>query len=56
MTDIAPEGDFMRWDGNQWIKDSDAERAAAVSHAVDEKNGVRKKPLKLSARYRTLLI
>lgn len=37
VTDIAPEGDFMRWDGNQWIKDSDAERAAAVSHAIDEK-------------------
>lgn len=37
VTTIAPEGDYMRWDGNQWIKDSDAERAAAVSHAIDEK-------------------
>ncbi|MED5671870.1 tail fiber assembly protein [Enterobacter hormaechei] len=37
VTTIAPEGDYMRWDDNKWIKDSDAERAAAVSHAIDEK-------------------
>ncbi|MED5639223.1 tail fiber assembly protein [Enterobacter hormaechei] len=37
VTTIAPEGDYMRWHDNKWIKDSDAERAAAVSHAIDEK-------------------
>lgn len=42
VTAIAPEDDYMCWDGTKWIKDSDAERAAAVSHAVDEKKQLQK--------------
>lgn len=42
VTTIAPEGDYMRWDDNKWIKDSDAERAAAVSHAIEEKKQLQK--------------
>lgn len=42
VTTIAPEGDYMHWDDNKWIKDSDAERAAAVSHAIEEKKQLQK--------------
>lgn len=37
ITTVAPEGNFMRWNGEGWEKDTEAERAAAVSFAESEK-------------------
>ncbi|MBV7558832.1 tail fiber assembly protein [Enterobacter sp. ENT02] len=37
VTTIAPDGNYMRWDGEGWEKDMEAERTAAVSFAESEK-------------------
>ncbi|MER1657822.1 tail fiber assembly protein [Enterobacter cloacae] len=37
ITTIAPGGNYMRWNGEGWEKDTEAERAAAVSFAESEK-------------------
>lgn len=37
VTAVAPEGDFMCWGSEGWVKDTEAERASAVAHAAGEK-------------------
>lgn len=37
VTTIAPDGNYMRWNGEEWEKDTEAERAAAVAFAESEK-------------------
>lgn len=37
VTTIAPDGDYARWSGEGWEKDTEAERAAIVSFAESEK-------------------
>jgi len=37
VTTIAPDGNYMRWNGEGWVKDTKAERAAAVAFAESEK-------------------
>ena len=37
VTTIAPDGNYMRWGGESWEKDTEAERAAEVSFAEGEK-------------------
>ena len=37
VTTIAPDGNYMRWNGEGWEKDTEAERAAAVAFAESEK-------------------
>lgn len=37
VTTTAPDGNYMRWNGEGWEKDTEAERDAAVSFAESEK-------------------
>ncbi|WP_435945948.1 tail fiber assembly protein [Dryocola sp. BD586] len=37
VTTIAPDGNYMDWNGEGWEKDTEAECAAAVSFAESEK-------------------
>lgn len=37
VTTIVPDGNYMRWNGEGWVKDTEAERAAAVAFAESEK-------------------
>ncbi|EHF4961243.1 tail fiber assembly protein [Enterobacter hormaechei] len=37
VTTIAPDANYMRWNGEGWEKDTEAERAAAVAFAESEK-------------------
>ena len=36
LINAAPGGDFMKWDGEQWVKDTEAENAAKLAVATKE--------------------
>jgi len=36
LVNTAPDGDFMKWDGEQWVKDTEAENAAKLAAATQE--------------------
>lgn len=37
-TTIAPDGQFQKWDGENWIKDEEAEKASLLQEAETKKN------------------
>ncbi|WP_239042511.1 tail fiber assembly protein [Citrobacter freundii] len=36
-TSLAPDGQYMKWDGSEWVKDNDAEKAANIADAQSTK-------------------
>lgn len=38
LTAIAPDGQFQKWDGEQWIKDEEAEKASLLREAETKKS------------------
>ncbi len=36
-TSIAPDGQYQKWDGKEWVKDDEAEKAAQLREAEDKK-------------------
>lgn len=36
-TSLAPDGQYMKWDGREWVKDDDAEKAANIADAQNTK-------------------
>lgn len=41
FTALAPSSPYDKWDGTEWINDKDAEQAANVASAVQQKNSLR---------------
>ncbi|HCO7406153.1 TPA: tail fiber assembly protein [Escherichia coli] len=37
VTFIAPDGEYQRWDGSQWVTDEEAERNALINLATEKK-------------------
>ncbi|HAU4444884.1 TPA: tail fiber assembly protein [Citrobacter freundii] len=40
VVSIAPEGHFMKWDGNKWVHDADAEKTAQITQATQQKESL----------------
>ncbi|EPH3308710.1 tail fiber assembly protein [Citrobacter freundii] len=40
VVSIAPEGHFVKWDGKQWVHDSDAEKTAQITQATQQKESL----------------
>src|SRR5690606_19607277 len=36
-TSLAPDGQYMKWDGSEWVKDDKAEKAANIADAQNTK-------------------
>lgn len=41
-TFIAPDGEYQRWDGSQWVTDEEAKRDALINQAAEKKAGLLK--------------
>lgn len=41
VTEIAPVGEFQKWNGSEWVTDEDARQAAAVNDAVLKRDSLR---------------
>ncbi|WP_373225849.1 tail fiber assembly protein [Enterobacter cloacae complex sp. ESBL7] len=39
-TSLAPDGPYMKWDGNKWVKDDAAEQAAIIVDAQNKKSSL----------------
>lgn len=39
-TSLAPDGQYMKWDGSEWVKDDEAEKAAAITEAQNTKTSL----------------
>ncbi|TQN84347.1 UNVERIFIED_ORG: virus tail fiber assembly protein lambda gpK [Citrobacter freundii] len=37
VTFIAPDGEYQRWDGSQWVTDEEAKRNALINQAAEKK-------------------
>ncbi|EEZ8991247.1 TPA: tail fiber assembly protein [Escherichia coli] len=37
VTFIAPDGEYQRWDGSQWVTDEEAKRDALINQAAEKK-------------------
>lgn len=42
VTFIAPDGEYQRWDGSQWVTDEEAKRDALINQAAEKKAGLLK--------------
>lgn len=42
VTFIAPDGEYQRWDGSQWVTDEEAERNALINLATEKKTSLLK--------------
>ena len=42
VTWLSPEGEFQKWDGTTWVKDTDAEKQSQVREAEETKNSLMK--------------
>lgn len=40
VVSVAPEGNFMKWDGEKWVHDADAEKAAQTTQATQQKESL----------------
>ncbi|HHW8982196.1 TPA: tail fiber assembly protein [Citrobacter freundii] len=38
VVSIAPEGHFVKWDGEKWVNDTDAEKTAQIAQATQQKD------------------
>jgi len=36
-TSLAPDGQYMKWNGSEWVKDDEAEKAASIADAQNTK-------------------
>lgn len=42
VTFIAPDGEYQRWDGSQWVTDEEAKRDALINQAAEKKTSLLK--------------
>ncbi|AYL56230.1 tail fiber assembly protein [Citrobacter freundii] len=40
VVSIAPEGHFAKWDGEKWVHDTDAEKTAQITQAIQQKESL----------------
>lgn len=40
VVSIAPEGNFVKWDGKKWIHDTEAEKMAQITQATQQKESL----------------
>lgn len=39
-TSLAPDGQYVKWNGSEWVKDDEAEKAAAITEAQNTKTSL----------------
>lgn len=37
---VAPEGQFVKWDGKKWVHDTEAEKTAMITHLTQQKDSL----------------
>ncbi|HCT6410988.1 TPA: tail fiber assembly protein [Citrobacter freundii] len=40
VVSIAPEGNFVKWDGEKWVHDADAEKTAQITQVTQQKESL----------------
>ena len=40
VVSVAPEGHFVKWDGEKWVHDTDAEKTAQIAQATQQKESL----------------
>ncbi|HBN5772053.1 TPA: tail fiber assembly protein [Citrobacter freundii] len=40
VVSVAPEGHFVKWDGKNWVHDTDAEKTAQITQATQQKESL----------------
>ncbi|MBW7618137.1 tail fiber assembly protein [Citrobacter portucalensis] len=40
VVSVAPEGNFVKWDGEQWVHDAEAEKTALIAQATQQKDSL----------------
>ncbi|MFH2432176.1 tail fiber assembly protein [Citrobacter freundii] len=40
VVSVAPEGHFVKWDGEKWVHDTDAEKTAQITQAAQQKESL----------------
>ena len=40
VVSVAPEGHFVKWDGEKWVHDTDAEKTAQITQATQQKESL----------------
>ncbi|EHL81786.1 tail fiber assembly protein [Citrobacter portucalensis] len=40
VVSVAPEGHFVKWDGEKWVHDADAEKTAQITQATQQKESL----------------
>lgn len=40
VVSVAPEGHFVKWDGEKWVHDADAEKTAQIAQATQQKESL----------------
>ncbi|CAM7056021.1 tail fiber assembly protein [Citrobacter freundii] len=40
VVSVAPEGNFVKWDGKKWIHDTEAEKMAQITQATQQKESL----------------
>lgn len=40
VVSVAPEGHFVKWDGEQWVRDAEAEKTAQITQATQQKESL----------------
>ena len=40
VVSVAPEGHFVKWDGEKWVHDTDAEKTAQITPATQQKESL----------------
>lgn len=40
VVSIAPEGNFVKWNGEKWVHDADAEKTAQITQATQQKESL----------------